>query len=71
MVKVVKRENESTEKLIKRFKKAVQEDGLTKELRKREYYRSPSIKRKEKEKEAERRRRKAEAKLKRKSKCQL
>lgn len=72
MAKVVKRENESVEQLIKRFRRKVQEENIMKELRKREYYRSPSIKKKEKHKEAEKRRRKQEAKLRRKlSKCQL
>lgn len=41
---------------LKKFKKQVEEEGLMRELRKREYYRSPSLKRAEKSKEAEKRR---------------
>ena len=42
---------------LRKFKKKIEEEGLMKELRKREYYRSPSLKRAEKSKEAEKRRR--------------
>lgn len=50
---------------LKKFKKQVEEEGLMRELRKREYYRSPSLKRAEKSKEAEKRRRLLELKQKR------
>ena len=50
---------------LKKFKKQVEEEGLMRELRKREYYRPPSLKRAEKSKEAEKRRRSLELKQKR------
>ena len=58
MAVVVRKENESFEQLMKRFKRRVQEDGILQELKKREYYLSPSQKRKKKSKEAEARLRK-------------
>lgn len=44
MVKL--RPNETFESLLKRFKKSVAKDGILQELRKREYYVKPSVKRK-------------------------
>lgn len=68
MAAVYKQKDETFEHLMKRFKKKVQDDNLIKELKKHEYYRSPSLKRKEKAAEAEKRRRRAEAKLARRGK---
>lgn len=65
---VYRQKDETFEHLMKRFKKRIQDDGLSKELKRREYYRSPSVKRKEKQAEAEKRRRRAEAKLARRGK---
>lgn len=42
-------ENESFESLLKRFNKKVQQEGVLSELRRREFYEKPSIKRKRKE----------------------
>ncbi|MDP6558925.1 MAG: 30S ribosomal protein S21 [Candidatus Binatia bacterium] len=42
------RENESIESAIRRFKKTCEKAGILAELRKREYYEKPSIKRKRK-----------------------
>jgi len=46
---VVAGDNESFESLLKRFNKRVQQDGILAELRHREHYEKPSIKRKRKE----------------------
>lgn len=62
MAKVTLRKNESAEDLIKRFKKKVINEGIMTELRKREYYLSPSEKRKEKSKQAQKRLRKYQTK---------
>ena len=49
MSDVVAGENESFESLLKRFSKRVQQDGVLAEVRRREHYEKPSIKRKRKE----------------------
>ena len=41
-------ENESFESLLKRFNKRVQQDGTLSEVRRREHYEKPSVKRKRK-----------------------
>lgn len=61
---VRKRPDESTDSLIKRFKKEVIKSEILKELRKREYYVAPSEKRRRKSQEAQRRARKKLAKVK-------
>jgi len=45
---VVAGENESFESLLKRFNKRVQQEGILSEVRRREYYEKPSVKRKRK-----------------------
>ena len=62
MAKVVKRENEDIEQLLKRFKKAVINDGVLDEYRKREYYVAPSLKRRLKSEAAQKRDRKLQHK---------
>ena len=52
------RKNESFESLLRRFRRAVEQEGIMAELKKRRYYMSPSDKRKAKQKLAEKRRRK-------------
>lgn len=42
------RENESIESAIRRFKKLCEKSGILAELRKREHYEKPSVKRKKK-----------------------
>ena len=42
-------ENESFESLLRRFNKRVQQHGILAEVRRREHYEKPSIKRKRKE----------------------
>ena len=39
-------QNNNTEAALRKFKKKVQEDGILQELRQREFYEKPSIKRK-------------------------
>jgi len=46
---VVAGEGERFESLLKRFSKKVQQDGILAEIRRREHYEKPSIKRKRKE----------------------
>ena len=48
MADVVVSDNESFDSLLKRFNKRVQQDGILREVRRREYYEKPSIKRKRK-----------------------
>jgi len=45
---VVAGENESFDSLLKRFNKRVQQDGILSEVRRREHYEKPSVKRKQK-----------------------
>lgn len=49
MADVVAQENESFESLLRRFNKRVQQEGVLSELRRREFFEKPSIKRKRKE----------------------
>jgi len=55
-------EDKGFEKMMRKFKKKVEDQGILKELRDRESYRAPSLKRKLKREEAEKRRRIAERK---------
>ena len=48
MSNVITSDNESFDSLLKRFSKRVQQDGILREVRRREYYEKPSIKRKRK-----------------------
>jgi len=48
VAKVVARENESFESLLKRFNKKVQQDRIRAEMRRHEYFEKPSVKRKRK-----------------------
>jgi small subunit ribosomal protein S21 len=49
VAKVKAEENESFESLLKRFNKVVQQGGILAEIRRREHYEKPSVKRKRKE----------------------
>ena len=55
---VIVRENESLESALKRFKRKTARDGVLQEVRKREHYEKPSVKRKKKA-EAARKKRKS------------
>ena len=48
MANVVIKENESFDGLLKRFNKRVQQDGILSEVRRREHYEKPSVRRKRK-----------------------
>jgi len=60
---VVSGDNESFESLLKRFTRKVQQDGILSEVRHREYFEKPSVKRKRKA--AAKRRKSARAQRKR------
>ena len=48
MSEIKVKENESLENALKRFKRSCQKAGIQQEVRKREHYVSPSLKRKQK-----------------------
>ena len=54
MVNVRVSEGESIEEAIRRFKRECERNGIMQEIKKREYYRAPSVVRKEKLAEAKR-----------------
>jgi small subunit ribosomal protein S21 len=54
MVNVRVRDSESIEDAIRRFKRECERSGVIKEIKKREFYRAPSVVRKEKQAEAKR-----------------
>ncbi len=54
MVGIKLRENETIEEALKRFKRECERDGVMQEIKRREYYESPSVKRKRKAQEARR-----------------
>lgn len=59
MVFVKLREGESIEEALRRFKHECERNGILKEIRRREFYVSPSLKRKIKSQEARRKVRRA------------
>ena len=59
MARVMVKEGESLERALKRFKKKVESAGILKDVRKREHYLKPSVRKKEKMRSAEKRRRRA------------
>lgn len=65
MTKVVVKDGEPLEKALKRFKKKVEAAGILKDVRKREHYVKPSMRRKEKQLAAEKRRRRSAARARR------
>ena len=48
MIKVTKKGKEPLEKLLKRFNKRCEKDGLIKDIKKNEYYESPSAQKRRK-----------------------
>ena len=48
-------ENESLDNALRRFKRQTQKDGVIQEVRKREHYEKPSVKRKKKSEAARKR----------------
>ena len=55
MSQVRLKENESLENALRRFKRATVRDGVIQEVRKREHYEKPSVKRKKKSEAARKR----------------
>lgn len=55
MTTIYAKPNEHIDALLRRFKKAVERSGLLAELKKREYYEKPSVKRKRKKAAARKR----------------
>ena len=55
MAFVTVKENESLDNAIRRFKRSVAKDGIQQEIRKREHYEKPSVKRKKKSEAARKR----------------
>jgi small subunit ribosomal protein S21 len=55
MSRTVVRKNESLEDALRRFKRTVSKTGTLREVRKREYYEKPSVRRKKKSEEARKR----------------
>ena len=58
MSEVRVRENESLESALKRFKRSCAKSGVRAEVRKREHYESPSVKRRKKSEAARKNRKK-------------
>jgi len=57
------REHESIDEALRRFKRECERAGLMTEIKKREYYESPSVRRKRKIAEAKRKQRRKELKF--------
>ena len=55
MSQVKLKENESLDNALRRFKSQTQKDGVIQEVRKREHYEKPSVKRKKKSEAARKR----------------
>jgi small subunit ribosomal protein S21 len=55
MAEIKVRENETLDNALKRFKRATQKAGVLSEVRKREHYEKPSVKRKKKSEAARKR----------------
>ncbi|MDD4003714.1 MAG: 30S ribosomal protein S21 [Elusimicrobiaceae bacterium] len=59
MVFIKVRDGESLEEALKRFKRECEKNGILKEIKRREFYQTPSVKRKLKSQEAQRKMRRA------------
>jgi len=60
---VIVEENESIDRVLKRFKKECQKSGIPTELRRREHYEKPSVRRKRKMEAAKRKARRRMLKM--------
>ena len=58
MSEIIVRENESLDNALKRFKRDCAKAGIQQDLRKKEYYQSPSVKRRKKSEAARKNRNK-------------
>jgi small subunit ribosomal protein S21 len=63
MVRVDAREGEHVEKLLRRFKKKVEAAGILKEVRRREHYLKPSVRKKQKQAAAAKRRKRSASRV--------
>jgi small subunit ribosomal protein S21 len=63
VAKVVVKEGEPFEKALKRFKKKVEAAGILKDVRRREHYLKPSIRKKEKQRAALKRHRRSASRV--------
>ncbi len=69
MVKVVLRERENLDEVLRKFKRECEKSGIVQELKKRRFYESPSVKKKKKLQELKRKfRRKTQPRVVRKRK---
>jgi small subunit ribosomal protein S21 len=55
MIRIKARGNESIEKMMRRFKKKCEKEGLIKDIKRSSHYEKPSERRRRKEKRAEKR----------------
>ena len=55
MSNVIVKENETLDSALRRFKRSCAKDGVLSDLRKKEYYQSPSVKRRKKSEAARKR----------------
>jgi len=60
MIEVRVKDNETLERILKRFKRKVEREGILKEVRRRRHYLKPSEEKRRKRREAEKRRKKKE-----------
>jgi len=51
---IVARQDEELESMLRRFKKYVENEGILKDYKEKQYYQKPSVKRRLKKKESER-----------------
>ena len=66
MAEVTAGQEESFDSLLKRFNRKVQQDGILAELRRREHFEKPSVRRKRKIEAARRKARRRQMKMRRK-----
>ena len=59
-IRIKARGGESVEQMMKRFKKLCEKEGLTKDIKRKEYYEKPSERRRRARRKAENRRMKSE-----------
>lgn len=55
MIRITRRDNENIDKMIRRFKKRCEKEGLIKDMKRVEYYESPSEKRRRERRKLEKR----------------
>ena len=51
-IRIKSRSGESTEQMMRRFKKLCEKEGLTKDIRRKEFYEKPSERRRRKERKS-------------------